>query len=165
MEYLGNYKMVTALLFDFSRVLLDVKDKEYKGFLNDLHKKMSEQPGYKFFDYFELNNDLMSFLDKLKDKYPLYIFTTGSVQDVPDVRKKIDLVFKKIYSSEELGWNKKDPNSYLSIAKDLNQKPSEILFTDDQSENIMAATTANFVTIKFDSNKQFMQDVSQYVVI
>lgn len=102
--------MVNTLLFDFSRVILDVKDKSHTGFLNDLHRKMSSQPDYNFFDYFKLNNELLKFLGVIKDKYPLYIFTTGSVQNVPEVRKIIDPIFRKIYSAEEMGLNKKIPS-------------------------------------------------------
>lgn len=157
--------MVTTLLFDFSRVLLDVKEKNYTGFLNDLHREKSKQSGYRFFDYFELNGELLSFLETIKDKYPLYIFTTGSVQNVPDVRKRIDLIFKKIYSSEELDLNKKDPKSYLFIAKDLNKSSSEILFTDDQLENIKSAETAGLTAIHFQNTKQFISELSTKIVV
>lgn len=157
--------MVTTLLSDFSRVLLNVKDKSYTGFLNTLHQEMSAKPDYKFFDYFELNEELLKFLETIKDKYSLYIFTTGSVQNVPNVRTRIDPIFRKIYSSEELGLNKKDPQSYLFIAKDLNKNPNEILFTDDQLENIKAAQTAGLPVIHFQSNEQFINDLSKVVVI
>lgn len=157
--------MISTLLFDFSRVLLDVKDKNYTGLLNDLHRKKSKHPDYNFFDYFGLNVELLNFLDQLKGKYPLYIFTSGSVQNVPVVRKRLDQIFRKIYSSEELGLNKKDPQSYLIIAKDLNKNPNEILFTDDQLENIQAAEAANLLTIHFDSNRQFINEIPQFVII
>lgn len=157
--------MLNTLLFDFSRVLLDVKDKSYKGFLNDLHREKSKQHGYKFFDYFELNKGLLEFLESIKDRYSLYIFTTGSVQNVPEVRKILDKIFLKIYSSEELDLNKKDPKSYLFIAKDLNKNPGEILFTDDQPDNINAAGKAGLTTIHFQSNRQFISDLSKTMII
>lgn len=157
--------MVTTLIFDFSRVLLNVKDKKCTGFLNTLHKEMSSNPNYEFFDYFELNEELLKFLEKIKDKYPLYIFTTGSVQNVPEVRKRIDPVFRKIYSSEELDLNKKDPQSYLFVAKDLGKSPDEILFTDDQLENVKAADTAGLTTVQFESNEQFVSELSKIMVI
>lgn len=157
--------MITTLLFDFSRVLLDVKDKSYRGFLNDLHRKMSQRSDYNFFDYFKLNEKLLKFLETIKNKYSLYIFTTGSVQNIPDVRKRIDPIFRKIYSTEELALNKKDPQSYLFIAKDLNKNPNEILFTDDQSENIKTARIAGLMTIQFQSNIQFMNEFYKIMVI
>lgn len=157
--------MISTLLFDFSRVLLNVKDKSYTGLLNTLYKEMSVNPNYKFFDHFELNEELLGFLTSIKNKYPLYIFTTGSVQNVAEVRKRIDPVFKKIYSSEELGLDKKDPQSYLYIAKELGKLPEEILFIDDQVENIKAAGTAGLTTIQFKSNEQFVSELSKIMVI
>lgn len=148
--------MITVLLFDFSRVLLNVKDKSYSGMLNTLHKETSSQPGYNFFDYFELNEELLKFIDTIKDKYSIYIFTTGSVQNVPEVKKRIGPYFRKIYSSEELGLNKRDPQSYLFIANNLNKKPEEILFTDDQIDNIETARAAGLETIHFQSTWQFI---------
>lgn len=156
--------MITILIFDFSRVLLNVKDKNYKGFLNDLHKEKSKEQGYKFFDFFELNEELLKFLETIKNKYSLYIFTTGSVQNVSEVRKRIDPIFIKIYSSEELGLNKKDPKSYLFLAKDLNKNPEEILFTDDQLENINAASKAGLATIKFKSTEQYINTLSEFMI-
>lgn len=157
--------MITTLLFDFSRVLLNAKDKNYSGLLNDLHKEMSQKPNYNFFDYFELNEKLLNLLDILKNKYPLYIFTTGSVQNIPAVRKRIDPIFRKIYSSEELGLNKKDPRSYLFIVKDLNKSPDEILFTDDQLENVNAAVTAGLLAIRFLSTDKFIGKLRKFVII
>ncbi len=157
--------MITTLLFDFSRVLLNVKDESYTGFLNTLHEEWSSKPGYNFFDYFELNEELLKFLETIKDKYSSYIYTTGSVQNVPDVRKRIDPIFRKIYSSEESGLNKKDPQSYLFIAKDLNKNPGEILFTDDQPANIEAAKIAGLATIHFQSTAQFINELSKIMLI
>jgi len=159
------FKMVTTLLFDFSRVILDIRDKTYKGFLNDLHREKSKQPGYNFFDYFELNEELLHFLETIKDRYSLYIFTTGSVQNVPEVRKRIDPVFGKIYSSEELDLNKEDSRSYLFIAKELDKEPSEILFTDDKLANIKSAEAAGLITIHFQSTEQFINELSKIVII
>lgn len=157
--------MITTLIFDFSRVILNVKDKKYTGFLNTLHNEMSIKPDYKFFDYFELNEELLKFMETIKTKYSLYIFTTGSVQNVPEVRKRIDPIFRKIYSAEELDLNKKDPQSYLFIANDLNKNPNEILFTDDQPENIKAAEIAGLKVVHFQSNEQLISELSKIMVI
>lgn len=157
--------MITTLLFDFSRVILNVKDKNYSGLLNTLYKEMSSKPDYNFFNYFELNKELLKLLETIKSKCPLYIFTTGSIQNVPEVRKRIDPIFRKIYSAEELELDKKDPQSYLYISKDLGKSPEEILFTDDQSENIKAAETAGLKAVRYQSNEQLISELSKIMVI
>ena len=71
-------KKVTVLLFDFSRVLLFAKERGYTGLLNPLHARLMRcNKRYGFFDYFELNEELLKFLEKIKDKFDLFIFTAG----------------------------------------------------------------------------------------
>ena len=100
--------MVNTLLFDFSRVILFPKDKAYIGDLNPLHAELRKNPGYRFLDYFELNIDLMRFLREIKSKYELYIFTSGSIQDAPEIQPEIREVFAKVYSAERIGYSKRE---------------------------------------------------------
>jgi HAD superfamily hydrolase (TIGR01549 family) len=146
--------MLTTLLFDFSRVILNTKDETYPGSLNELHKKLSNTPKYNFFDHYTLNAELLDYLKTIKDKYPLYIYTTGTIQNVPEVRQQIDPIFKEIYTVHEIGLNKDDKNAYLHIAQDLNTDPTEILFIDDQFQNINAAKAAGLQTIHYLNNGQ-----------
>jgi len=62
--------MPTALLSDFSRVLLRPKDKAYTGGLNALHKRLlAELRGtYSIFDHYELNEELLDFYPILERK-------------------------------------------------------------------------------------------------
>ncbi|MBI3379480.1 HAD hydrolase-like protein [Candidatus Gottesmanbacteria bacterium] len=157
--------MISTLLFDFARVLIYPKDKSCKGKLNDLYRNLMRGKTFQFFEHFEFNEELLLYLHTIKNQYGLYMFTSGIIQNVTGVRGKLDKVFKKIYSAEELNLNKKDPQSYLFIAKDLNKNPGEILFTDDQLEFINAAENAKLVTIHFQSNKQFINELSKIMVI
>ena len=79
--------MITAIIFDFSRVLLFPKDKNYKGKLNALHRELSKKPDYDVLENFEFNDELLSYLDKIKNKIDLYVFTTGIIQDSPKIKK------------------------------------------------------------------------------
>jgi len=73
--------MIKAIVSDFSRVLLFPKDKSYQGSLNALHKELSEKPSYNALDFFELNVGLLDFYKSLKDRIPVYIFTSDVIQD------------------------------------------------------------------------------------
>ena len=151
--------MIKALLFDFSRVLLFPKEEKYTGKLNDLIAKVSQKLHFHFFDYFVFNAELLAYLENIKDRYDLYIFTTGAIQNELQVRRRVDAVFRKLYSAKKMGLSKKDPNSYKHIAHDLKLKPNEILFIDDALENIEAAQSANLKTIHYISNKQLLHDL------
>ena len=153
--------MVNTLLFDFSRVILFPKDKAYIGDLNPLHAELRKNTGYRFLDYFELNTDLMRFLREIKSKYELYIFTSGSIQDAPEIQPELRGIFAKVYSAERIGYSKRDPASYKFIAGDLHKKPDEILFVDDAATNIQAAKTAGLETLLFTSTQDAIAKIKQ----
>lgn len=138
--------MIKVFLFDLSRTILFPKDKSYKGELNALHKKLSLKPNYNFSDHFELDEGLLTYLHSIRNERDLYIFTSGSIQNAPEIKPRLNEIFKKIYSSEDIGISKKDPRSYEFIAKDIGVTPDEILFMDDSKENIKIAREVGFVT-------------------
>lgn len=144
--------MIKALLFDFSRTLLFPKDKTYTGGLNDLHKKIQENPNYNFLESFELNKGLLDYLETVKNKFDLYIFTSESIQEDPAIKDDLAKIFTKIFSATEMGLSKKDPKAYEFIAKELNLIPNEILFIDDSSENLEAAKIAGLQTLQYKDN-------------
>ncbi len=109
--------MITTLLFDFSRVLLFPKNSEYQGMLNPLHAGNFTKSDYHFFDYFELNEELLGYLEKIKDKFGLNIFTTGNIQNAPEVRERINPIFKRVFAAGEMGVSKKDPKNLHSNCK------------------------------------------------
>ncbi|OGG14767.1 hypothetical protein A2773_04090 [Candidatus Gottesmanbacteria bacterium RIFCSPHIGHO2_01_FULL_39_10] len=151
--------MVTHLLFDFSRVLLLPKDGNYKGMLNDLYRKIIKTPGYKFFDYFELNKELLKFIGKLKNKYTVSIFTTDIIQKDPALREILNNNFKNIFAANDLGVSKKDPNSYKLIANKLQCSPNEIIYIDDNQKNVEAAKSAGINAIYFMNNQQILFEI------
>ena len=154
--------MITTLLFDFSRVLLFPKNRKYSGDLNPLHAKLSLQPNYSFFDHFELNHELLEYLKtKIKSNYDLFIFTSGSIQNAPQVRPVIDKIFAKVYSGQEIGYSKSDQAAYRFLAKDLGKGADEVMFIDDRPSNISAATSAGLKAIHFVSNQKLIKELNQ----
>lgn len=154
--------MITTLLFDFSNTLLFANDKNYSGGLNKLHKELfAANPNYNFWDYFELNNGLLNYLETKKDKYNLYIFTSGSIQNVPVVKERLDKIFKGVYSAEELNTSKKDMDAFIIISKLIKTAPREILFIDDDQQNLDAANSAGLNTILFTSNDEVIKKINE----
>ncbi len=154
---------ISTLLFDFSWVLMFPKDPEYHGKVNELHFKLNKKPDYRFFDHFRLNQELFDYLKKLKDEFSINMFTAGHVQDLPEVREKLDLVFEKIYSKRGIGIEKTDPRAYRFIAKDLGKEAGEILFIDDTEKNVEAAKKAELQTIVFKSNEKLFKELSKLI--
>ena len=65
-------------------------------------------------------------------------------------------MLRDIFSANDLGITKRDPQSYKFIAEDLGKKPEEIFFTDDTSGNIEAAKEAGIKTHLFVSNPELI---------
>jgi len=154
--------MITTLLSDFSRVILIPKNRNYQGNLIDLHNKLSENSDYKLLDYFEFNRELLDYYKKLKNKFSINIFTTGTMIVVAEEHKLLDPIFERIYISNDMGLNKDDENAYLWIAKDLGKTPNEILFIDDDLKSIEAAKRAGLQTVHFVTTQQAISEIENY---
>lgn len=151
---------IKALLFDFSRTLLFPADKTYKGDLNPLHKKLkAENKNYDFFSYFRLNTELLDYLARLSGRFSLYIFTSGSIQNAPEIADKLRKKFKEIYSAEQLGLSKKDPRAYEYLIKILELPGKEILFIDDSIGNIEAAEKAGLKAFLYTTNASLISEL------
>jgi HAD superfamily hydrolase (TIGR01549 family) len=153
--------MIKALLFDFSGVLLFPKDKSYHGALNVLNKKLRQNPNYNFLEYFELNNELMDYLMPLKSKIPVHMFTSGTIQESPEIKEDVDKIFARIFSASKMGVEKSDPESYRKIATEINCEPSEIFYTDDFGPNVEAAKSAGCNAVLYKDNPQIISELQK----
>lgn len=157
--------MIKTLLFDFSRTLLLPKESTYTGKLNDLYRSLISNKNYNFYDHFVLNEELLDYLEHLKDKYTLAIYTTDIIQNDPAIKPALDKLFSYVFAANDLTVSKREAQGYLVIAKQLNNKPVEILFIDDLTANIEAAKQAGLQIIQFISNKQLFEDLKNIIPI
>ena len=153
--------MIKVLLFDLARVLLFPKDSNYQEELNQLHKSLSSNPTYNFNGYFYLDEKIMDYLRSIKDKYQLYMFTSGAIQYADEIHSQLTEIFKKIYSAAEMGVSKKDPESYRTIAKDIGAEPNEILFIDDSEGNVAAAKEAGLKAFVYKELEELKMEISE----
>ncbi len=141
--------MIKSIIFDLSYTLLFPKDKSYKDELNKLHRQLGYAGGYEFSDYFTLDENILEFVKTLKKKYRLFIYTSGTIQNIPEIKSKLDGMFERVVSASDTGYSKRDREGYLSLAELLNIKPGESLFIDDIESNCSAAKEAGFNTIVY----------------
>lgn len=153
--------MIKVILCDFGRVLINTKDLSYTGSHDELHSKLSQNLNYHVLDHFELNHELMQYLESLRGKYGLYVLTGGAVYEVSEVKGELLKLFQGIYS-KDVG-SKADPKTYSFVAKDLNITTENILFIDDSSENTQAAEKAGCKVILYKSNNQTFKDIENII--
>ncbi|MFA6004974.1 MAG: HAD-IA family hydrolase [Patescibacteria group bacterium] len=152
--------MVTTILSDFSFVILFPKDPHYSGTLNGLYKDLlSSGKPFNFWDYYRLDKEILSLYHSLKSKFSVNMFTSGSIQNAPEVQKELSGIFDTILSAEELNIAKRDPQAYHTVATKLGKRPHEILFIDDQEENIKAAQSVGMSTLLFTDSKSLSEQI------
>jgi HAD superfamily hydrolase (TIGR01509 family) len=146
--------MITTVVSDFSRVLLFPKDEAYTGGLNALNNKLLLEFGetYKFLDYYKINEELLDVYKSLREKFPIYIFTSDAVQNHPEVRAVIDPIVTGIFSAKELNLKKTTPEAYTFIAQKIMQPIGQIVYVDDTIANLDAAKQAGMHVLHYENN-------------
>jgi len=150
--------MIKYILSDFSQVILDAVQPDPTMGINKKYQLLKgSSNGYSFFDHFELNAEIIELYKELRKKYPMSIFTTGYIQNDPEIRKILDPIFEHIFSGADFNLDKRESESYIVVAKKLGYKPDEILYIDDLERNVNAAKESGMQAIQYtdvDSLKQ-----------
>lgn len=153
--------MIKAILSDFARVILFPKDKSYHGRLDELQAELNKKSeSHNFFDYFELNQELLDYFKSLKEKVSVNIFTSADTYKIPEVHQLLTPVFDSFFYSVELGVKKTDPVTYQMLAQKLNVKPEEVVFIDDEDKNIEAARQAGLKTVLYKDNQSLLAQLA-----
>ncbi len=151
--------MIKALITDFSRVLFFPKERKYLGSLNGLHKTLSVQSSYKILDHFELDIPLLEYYTSLAKQLSVYIFTSETIQDAPELQRFLQPIFKDVFSAMKMGLDKKEVSAYQQLAKEIQLSPAEIIYIDDSESNILAAQKAGLQTILFKNNDSLKREL------
>lgn len=148
-----------ALITDVSKVLLFPKDKTYTGSLNALYKEKINEPNFKFFDYYELNTELLNFYKSLKPELKVYILTSDVIQDAPELQPFWVNVIDKIFSASQMSTNKSAPEAYQKVLSEINLLLSEAIYVDDSKENLNASIEVGLPSILYQNNNQAILDI------
>lgn len=106
----------------------------------------------------------IEYLRNLSLEYPIYLLSnTNSIHikkclqifksqhGIPDFRK----IFKEVFLSYQMGLWKPDYKIYHHVIGNLQLKPEEILFLDDNTDNIAAASDLGIKTVKINPPESF----------
>lgn len=155
-------KNISVLLVDFSYTLCFPKTAETVASLNGLYKEiLQNDTTAQTLDHFIINQELLNFLQTLKAKQKLYIFTSGTMHTDPIIAKILQPIFDGYITSIELQMPKSLPNTYKLIANKLNIHTNELLFIDDQQKNVTAAITAGASALRFSNNTSAIDEIKK----
>lgn len=96
----------------------------------------------------DLPFERIELINKLKNNYKVYLLSNTNTMHISECRKRIAKqnnlknffdIFDKAFFSYDLGLWKPDPKIYFKVLDEIGLKPDEVLFLDDNIENIEAA--------------------------
>lgn len=100
----------------------------------------------------DLNEEMVSFFLKLKDKIPCACLTNNISENVSKDAGDTFLNFKRnfiqVFESCKIGMRKPEKKIYEYVARQLSVKPENILFLDDLGVNLKIAKSVGFITHK-----------------
>ena len=130
------------------------KDKNYSGSLNALYKEHKDSPNFNFFDYFEVNTQLLDIYREHKETGEFSIFTSDSIQNEPVLQPYWEGLFVHIYSATQMGTHKSKPEAYQLLSTALGCDPTGITYIDDSTVNVAAANSVGLNAFEYTSNDQ-----------
>ncbi|OGM79397.1 hypothetical protein A2366_00195 [Candidatus Woesebacteria bacterium RIFOXYB1_FULL_33_9] len=77
---------------------------------------------------------------------------------------KLERIFDKLYCSSQLGISKPNSRIFKYVLDDLKIKPREMLFIDNQDNNIESAKKLNINTILFSTIDKLMINLPEFFV-
>jgi glucose-1-phosphatase len=112
------------------------------------------------------------YLEEIRSKVPIYLLSNTNFTHIEFCKKYISKrfgipnflnFFEKSYLSYELGLYKPSYEIYDYVLKDIGIEPQNVIFFDDNADNIAAALDLGINAIKIDPPEDFMKILDQLI--
>ncbi|WP_290662379.1 HAD family phosphatase [Ignavibacterium sp.] len=126
------------------------------------HKVTAEQFVQYWSSIFSLNEDVISLLPKLKEKYKLYLLSnTNSIHQKYGYQHYDFLrIFDKLFLSHEVGFVKPEEGIYKAVESYSKLPPEEHIFIDDIEEYVEAAKKLGWDGVQFTGYDNLVKDLT-----
>lgn len=126
------------------------------------HKVTAEEFVQYWSSIFSLNQDVISILPKLKEKYKLYLLSnTNSIHQKYGYQHYDFLkIFDKLFLSHEVGFVKPEEGIYKAVTNFSKLPPEEHIFIDDIAEYIEAAKKLGWDGVQFTGYENLVKDLT-----
>ncbi len=129
-------------------------------------KSLEELLTYWFERESKRDEELMDYIAKLHDKgIKIYIGTNNEKYRTEYLRDKMGLgqIAHKVYGSGHVGYAKPDHNFFKFILDDQGLKKTEVLFWDDDEENVQAAKEFGIKAEVYKEFEEFKKVIRKYL--
>jgi len=115
---------------------------------------------------FKANQGVVKIAKKLRKDYKTLMLSKNTRSQFAATKKKFSKVwqsFSAVINTWELNLPKASKKTILTVAKRFKVKPAEILYADDQKNNLIQAKKIGVKTIFYKNFKQFEKELNQYL--
>ena len=114
-----------------------------------------------FFEGDEIDQKLVAWINSNRGVYQMAILSNAMLDLRENLTEtyKISEFFQEIFISAEMGVAKPSREIFERIMIDLDRKPQEIIFVDDNHENIQTAKSLGIHSILFENRTQTLHDL------
>lgn len=111
------------------------------------------------------NFPVVNLANKLRKNYQVIILTKNISGQLDYIVKqtKIDKYFDEIINTQELNLPKASHRTMLYITNKFRVKPQEIIYIDDQDDNLIESKKIGIKTILYKNFRQFKRELDQYL--
>lgn len=108
---------------------------------------------------------LLEFIGKLKDKYPVYLFTdTIDTNDEYNKSRGIYDNFTRVFKSNEEGFTKHTDKAFLNVLNKIGTEAQECVFVDDFEANVKRAEKLGIKGVVYKGKADLEQKLSEFRV-
>ncbi len=112
----------------------------------------------------QLRRNIPEFLQHLCTSFRIVALSNTNEIHVPmwlEMCTPILPYFEKLFSSNEIGFRKPEYNAYQYVLDYLQLPPGEIIFLDDNHENILTAANIGMKTVRVNSFEQMVKELKR----
>lgn len=139
---------------DFFRLLSGKEDVEE---IINYYKKMYRK-------YRSENKEITELIKKLREKFKVVCLTDTHSFHFETYTEYFDN-FDEVFASFQIGSIKADKKIFEKVRKKLGLKPEELVFIDDSDKNIENARSLGINAIRFENNKQLIEDLKKLKLV
>ncbi len=116
---------------------------------------------------FKLRPEIIKVVEKLKSSGFIVAILSDQTNWLDELNQRTPFYhhFDHVFNSYTLKKSKRDPSLFRDVCVHLGVQPAEVLFIDDNSENIERAASQGLRTIYFKDVAMFKKEIKKFVVV
>ena len=161
------FKTAEELIYKTGYVTGKVKESIYWNALRNMTGIIGSDKEFRkeIIKRFLLRTKLLKFVEKLKTSGFITAILSDQTNWLEEMNQRTPFYhhFDYLFNSYTLLKGKKDPSVFGDVCSVMGFSPEEVIFIDDNSENIERARSKGLNTIHFQDMKNFEEEIQKYI--